>query len=612
MEKLVWITYLTIGIFFAGSILAFLVGKFTDRWNSFWVAALTGLTGFVLTCYVAFNLGEHPIVHKFNWFTFGSFKVPLGVYVDSLAVVMALIATGIGFLDIVFSKGYMEDDESPHRYYFEKLFFIGSMVGLVFVTNLVGLYIFWEGVGLCSYLLIGYWYWKKSAAEAALKAFVMTRFGDVFMLAGIIVAWVLLGTIDFQELNALALAGAFSVKLGLLISILIFIGAVGKSAQFPLFPWLLDAMEGPTTVSALIHAATMVNAGVYLVARMFPFFDYSHALIVVGFVGALSAFIAATGALAHTEIKKILAFSTMEHLALMFVALGVGSAAAGIFHLMNHAIFKALLFLAAGAVIHMAHHQKDAFKLGGLYKYMPQTALLFLVGILALAGVPPFNGFFSKDWILAATYEYGNPVIFGLTFVAAVLCVAYGFRLWFVVFTGEPSEYSKKAREAYPVMLVPLYVLAVLTILVPFFKEKIIHFLFGEIHEPFFINLLVATLTVMFILFGIVFLIYYKRVISTAKFLANPLGKAINDFLYNGWFVDAVIKWICRHVFYGSIAKAVEWVDTHVVDGAVNGTARLSLACWDRCRKIQTGDVVDYLTYFVAGVLVLTLIILFV
>ncbi len=609
MEKIV---YLTIAIFFLGSILSFLVGKFTERWNSFWVAVVTGLIGFLLSCYIALNLHDGAIVHSFEWFRFGNYSVPFGIYVDSLAVIMALIATGIGFLDIVFSKGYMEEDESPHRYYFEKLFFIGSMVGLVFVSNLVGLYIFWEGVGLCSYLLIGYWYWKKSAAEAALKAFVMTRFGDVFMLAGIIVAWVLLGTINFQELNALAVAGAFSVKLGLVISILLFIGAVGKSAQFPLFPWLLDAMEGPTTVSALIHAATMVNAGVYMVARLFPFFDYSHALIVVAFVGALSAFIAATGALAHTEIKKILAFSTMEHLALMFVGLGVGSAAAGIFHLMNHAIFKALLFLAAGAVIHMTHHTKDAFKLGGLIRFMPQTAVLFLIGILALAGVPPFNGFFSKDWILSAVYDYGNPVIFGLTFVSAVLCIAYGFRLWFVVFTGEPSENSKHAREAYPVMLIPLYVLAAMTVLIPFFKEQIIHFLFGEVHEPFHLNLLVATLTVMFVLFGIVFLIYYKRVASTVKLLMHPLGRGINDFLFNGWYVDAGIKWICRNVFYGSIAKAVEWIDINVVDGAVNGTARLSLACWDRCRKIQTGDVIDYLTYFVAGVIAVALIILFV
>jgi NADH-quinone oxidoreductase subunit L len=609
MEK---VAYLTISIFFLGSILSFLVGKFSNKWNSFWVALITGITGFLLTCYITLNLGEHPIIHKFTWFSFGSFKVPLGIYIDSLAVIMALIATGIGLLDIVFSKGYMEDDESPERYYFEKLFFIGSMVGLVFVSNLVGLYIFWEGVGLCSYLLIGYWYWKKSAAEAALKAFTMTRFGDVFMLAGIITSWVLLGTINFQDLNALALAGAFSVKLGLLISVLLFIGAVGKSAQFPLFPWLLDAMEGPTTVSALIHAATMVNAGVYLVARMFPFFSYSHALPVVAVIGAVSAFIAATGALAHREIKKILAFSTMEHLALMFVAIGVGSAAAGIFHLMNHAVFKALLFLSSGAVIHMAHHEKDAFKLGGLIRFMPQTAILFLIGILALAGVPPFNGFFSKDWVLASAYEHGNPLVFGLSFVAAVLCIAYGFRLWFVLFTGEPSETSKKAREAYTVMLIPLYVLAALTLIIPFFKERIIEFLFGEIHEPMILGLLVATITVMLILFGIVFLIYYKRLLSTEKFLSHPLGSAINEFLYKGWLMDDGIKWTCRNIFYGSIAKSVEWVDTKVVDGAVNGIATLSLKCWEKCRKMQTGDLIDYLTYFVAGVIVIVLITLFV
>ncbi len=604
---MVELAYLNIAIFFIGSILAFLVGRFTERWNSFWVAVLTGLIGFTISCYIAVNMGERPIVHQFEWFRFGHFSVPFGIFVDHLSIVIALIATGIGFLDIIFSKGYMEDDESPHRYYFEKLFFIGSMVGLVFVSNLVGLYIFWEGVGLCSYLLIGYWYWKKSAAEAALKAFVMTRFGDVFMLAGILVAWVFLGTINFQDLNALAVIGAFSVKLGLIISVLIFIGAIGKSAQFPLFPWLLDAMEGPTTVSALIHAATMVNAGVYLVARMFPFFEYSHALIVVAFVGAISAFMAATGAMAHTEIKKVLAFSTMEHLALMFVGLGVGSAAAGIFHLMNHAIFKALLFLSAGAVIHMTH-QKDAFKLGGLKKYMPQTAMLFLVGILALSGIPPFNGFFSKDWILGEAF-HSNPVVFALAFSAAVLCIFYGFRLWFVVFTGEPSEYSKKAREAYPVMLIPLYILAIMTLVTAFFKEEIVHFLFGDVHEPFSAALLTGTLTIMAILFLLAYAIYYKRVINTKKLIEHPIGEAVNVFLRKGWLVDDAIKWTCRNVFYGSIAKAVEWVDTNVVDGAVNGVAKVSLKCWDRCRKMQTGDLINYLTYFVAGVITLAVII---
>ncbi|MEO2068610.1 MAG: NADH-quinone oxidoreductase subunit L [Desulfurobacteriaceae bacterium] len=607
MEKF---AYLNIGIFFLGSILAFLVGKFTNRWNSFYVAVVTGLIGFGISTYIALNIGESPVVHEFEWFKFGSFSVPLGIYVDNLAILMALIATGIGLLDIIFSKGYMEEDSSPHRYYFEKLFFIGSMVGLVFASNLIGLYIFWEGVGLCSYLLIGYWYWKRSAAEAALKAFVMTRFADVFMFAGIIVAWVLLGTVNFLELNALSVIHAFSVELGFLIATLLFIGAIGKSAQFPLFPWLLDAMEGPTTVSALIHAATMVNAGIYLVARMFPFFDYSNVLIIVAFVGAISAFIAATGALAHREIKKVLAFSTMEHLALMFVALGVGSAAAGIFHLMNHAIFKALLFLSAGAVIHMTHHTKDAFKLGGLYKFMPQTAILFLVGILALSGIPPFNGFFSKDWILAESFSFGNPFLFGLTFVAAVLSVAYGFRLWFVIFTGNPSEFSQRAKESYPIMLFPLYVLATLTILTAFYKEDIVHFLFENVHEPFYANLFVATMVAMFVLFVLTYFIYFKRAVTTQKFLSHPMGEAINTFLYKGWMVDDAIKWICRNIFYGSIAKAVEWIDTKVVDGAVNGTARLSLWCWDRFRKIQTGDLIHYLTYFAMGVIALSLLIL--
>ncbi len=604
MEKLV---YLTILLPFLGAITAFLVGKFTERWNAFWVAVIFGGATLVSALYIAYHVFIHhgTIASSFNWFSFGHYKVSLGIFVDSLSVIMLLIATGIGFLDIVFSKGYMEEDESPQRYFFEILFFIGSMAGLVLVDNLIGLYMFWEGVGLASYLLIGYWYWKKSAAEAALKAFVMTRFGDVFMLAGIIVCWYFLGTVNFQELNGLSAAGAFSIKLGFIASFLLFIGAIGKSAQFPLFPWLLDAMEGPTTVSALIHAATMVNAGVYMVARLFPFFDYSNALIVVAFVGAISAFIGATGAMAHTEIKKILAFSTMEHLALMFVGLGVGSLGAGIFHLSSHAIFKALLFLSAGAVIHMAHHVKDAFKFGGLFKYMPQTGVLFLIGSLSLAGIPPFNGFFSKDWILAEAF-HSNPFVFALTFMSAVLCIFYIFRLWFTVFTGTPSEVSKHTREAYPVMLIPLYILAAFTLITAFYKEQIIHFLLGHVpEEHIYANLLVATFVTMFVLFLASYMFYYKRSWSTEKFLAHPLGGALNTFLFKGWLFDDGIKWLCRNVFYGSVAKAIEWVDVNVVDGAVNGTAKLSLACWDRCRKVQTGDVVNYLTYFVAGVIVL-------
>jgi len=601
--------YFGIGVYFLGSILAFLVGKFTKRWNSFWVAVITGLLGLVATVKVAFS--ELPITSSFTWFEFGELKVNLGLYIDGLSLLMALIATGIGFLDIIFSRGYMEDDESPHRYYFKKLFFIGSMVGLVFVNNLVGVYIFWEGVGLCSYLLIGYWYWKKSASEAALKAFVMTRFGDVFMLAGIVVAYVILGTVNLQELNELAHSGAFAKTLGLLIALLLFVGAIGKSAQFPLFPWLLDAMEGPTTVSALIHAATMVNAGVYLVARLFPFFEYSNALPFVAFIGAISAFIAATGALAHTEIKKILAFSTMEHLALMFVGIGVGAVGAGVLHLLNHAVFKALLFLSAGAVIHMAHHVKDAFKLGGLFKKMPQTAILFLVGVLALSGIPPFNGFFSKDWILVESF-YSNPVIFGLAFTAGVLCVFYGFRLWFVLFTGPPSEHAEKAKEAYPVMLVPLYVLALFTLITAFLKEPVVHSIFGEVHEHHSSFVLALTMTVVLVLFLLALGIYFARVMSFNKFIDLPIGSAVNTFLFQGWMIDRAILWTCRNVIYGFVAKSVEWIDTNVVDGAVNGVAHLSLWCWKRARKVQTGDVVEYLRYFALGMVIFVVIMLIV
>ncbi|NIA11222.1 MAG: NADH-quinone oxidoreductase subunit L [Nitrospiraceae bacterium] len=605
---MVALSYLTIVLLFVGSILAFLIGKYTRKWNSFWVAVITSFIALCSVIYIAVYVGLHgAISNQFTWFKVGTLSIPLGIYIDPLSVTIALVATGIGFLDIVYSKGYMENDKSPERYYLENLFFIGSMVGLVFSSNLIGLYAFWEAVGLASYLLIGYWYWKKTAAEAALKAFTMTRFGDVFMLAGILISYVYLGTVNFQELNALSTAGAFSVKLGYLISVLLFIGAIGKSAQFPLFPWLLDAMEGPTTVSALIHAATMVNAGIYLVARMFPFFSYSKALIVVAAIGAITAFIGATSALVRREMKKILAFSTMEHLALMFVGLGVGSAAAGIYHLVNHAVFKALLFLSAGSVIHMTH-EKDGFKLRGLYRYMPQTAIVFLIGILALSGIPPFNGYFSKDWILAESYRYGNPIIFILTFSACVLCIAYGFRLWFVVFTGKPSEESKHAKEAPYVMLIPLYILATFTLITAFYKDQIVEFLFGKVTEPYYPGLLVVTSITMFILFVIVYLIYYKGKWSTEKLLSNPLGHALNTFLFKGWLVNDTILWICRNIFYGSISKSIRWFDRVIVDGAVNGIVSVSLWTWNGYRRIQSGNLSSYLTIMVIGALSLAII----
>jgi NADH-quinone oxidoreductase subunit L len=566
--------------------------------------AITGFSALVALTTLWNVVNGHIYEHSFTWFQFGDVKVPFGIYVDGISALIYAMAAFLGFLIVMYSRGYMEHDESPHRFFMKVTFFIGSMLGLTVSDNILALFIFWEFMGLASYLLIAYWYYKDSAADAGLKAFLMTKFADGFFLAGLVLLWLVTGTLNIQEINHMAELAAIPLFAAAASALLMFGGAVGKSAQFPLFPWLLDAMEGPTPVSALIHAATMVNAGVFLVGRLFPFYEYSGILYVIMAIGAVSAFIAVLGATVHREIKKIIAFSTMENLGLMFVGLGAGSLAAGLFHLVSHATFKALLFLAAGNVIHFTH-EKDAFKLGGLLKIMPVTAALFLIGILSLSGIPPFSGFYSKEWIVHEAKMAGDPIVFAFVLTAAVLTIFYGFRLWFRIFTGEPTEAAKHAREAYPIMLIPIGILAVLTFLIGLFHKQIVEIIDKHAHIPHDWALTILVFSLMAVAFFMAWLLYYKRVIDTQQLLRDPILAILNKTFYNAFFVDHILRWLSKNFVVEFLAFIFHWIDRNVYDYIVNGVAKTALWAWEKARVIQTGNLIHYLTIFVSGAIIL-------
>lgn len=409
------------------------------------------------------------ITQSWEWINFGAVNVTFGIHIDNLTAIMLIVVTLISSLIHLYSIGYMHDDPRYNRYFAYLSIFSFSMLGLILVDGFFGIYIFWELVGLSSYLLIGFWFEKNSAANAAKKAFITNRIGDVAMFAGILIIFTTLGVFNFEEVFRGIADGQLSGGLLTAAGILIFMGAVGKSAQFPLHVWLPDAMEGPTPVSALIHAATMVAAGVYMVGRTFVIYT-ADALLVIAYIGTITAFMAATIALVQKDIKRVLAYSTVSQLGFMMVGLGTGGYTAGLFHLITHAFFKALLFLGSGSVIHAVHSQ-EMDDMGGLRKKMPITFWTFLIGTLAISGVPPFSGFWSKDAILASALEFGmvNPthmVIFVVTLLAAGMTGFYMLRAVYLTFGGEPRDKKKfdHAHESPLVMTIPLCVLAVFAV----------------------------------------------------------------------------------------------------------------------------------------------------
>src|SRR6184192_1045731 len=440
------------------------------------IAAVLG--SFVCSCLIFTRQGISA--REFNWIDFGGvFKVPFGFVLDNLSKTMLVLVSGVGWLIHIYSLGYMRDDEGKSRYFAALSLFMFAMLGIVLSNNFVMLFIFWELVGFTSYVLIGHWFERDAAADAAKKAFITTRIGDFGFMLGILMVWAATGSVVFAEiaprLSTVTSHPAFLTTAALLI----FCGAVGKSAQFPLHVWLPDAMEGPTPVSALIHAATMVTAGVYLVGRMHPIYDvavYAHAAVAI--VGTVTALFAATIAMVQTDIKRVLAYSTMSQIGYMFLAVGVGAYAAGFFHLLAHAFFKALLFMAAGNVIHAAHDEQDMRKFGGLWRDMRPTAITFLVGSLSLVGVIPFVGFFSKEQILGLAFSKPDDstvqLLWLVGFVTALITGFYTGRMWWLSFWGKPSPQRPVEHPHAPalVMMVPVAILAVLATIGGFIETR--------------------------------------------------------------------------------------------------------------------------------------------
>ena len=534
----------------------------------------------------------------------------VGVLADADSALMLILVALISFLVQVYSLGYLADEPpaSLGRYYAYQSLFAFSMMGLVLSPNFVQLFICWELVGLCSYLLIGYWYQRPEAARAAVKAFWITKAGDVFFLIGIVMLWSRTGTFDFSELFEMAQAGS-EVLTGLgLITFFIYLGAAGKSAQFPFHVWLPDAMEGPTPVSALIHAATMVTAGVYLLFRTaFLFGQTPDVLAAVGWNGAFTALLAATLACVQRDIKRVLAYSTVSQLGYMMAAIGAGFASAGFLHLLTHGVFKALLFLAAGAVIH-AVATNDVFAMGGLARRMPQTLVVFLIGTLSLAGIPFFGGFFSKEEILGSTYVGGLTIPFAMLLLAAFLTAFYMFRVIFIAFFGAPAHADRAsahetdhghAQDAPLVMAGPLWLLAALAMVIGIGLPRVWN-VEPELAPPGWLTGVAIAVAVAGI--ALAWLVYGLRLVSPA-WLYERLA-VIGDAAAERFWLDDAFALIYRHAILG-LSRIVGWIDRYIVDGILNALSAWTLTAGDRLRRIQTGQAQDYIYGVALGVLLL-------
>ncbi len=548
-----------------------------------------------------------PYVMKALWAQIGDVKLTMGVLIDPLAAMMLVIVTLVSLLVYIYSVSYMEHDEGMGRFFAFISLFSAAMLGLVVSVNFLQLYVFWEGVGLCSYLLIGFYYHKVSAREAAKKAFITTRIGDFGMLVGILLVQMVFGTMDFIELRMLVPPYVLAAGTGFLsvIGLLLFMGAIGKSGQFPLHVWLLDAMEGPTPTSALIHAATMVAAGVYLVAR--AFFIFSESPFVMDFIaglGAFTALFAAIIAVTQRKFKSVLAYSTISQLGYMMLAVGVGAFSASMFHLMTHAFFKAMLFLCAGAVMHALHDETDITKMGGLWKKMPLTFAAMLVGVLAIAGIPPFSGFFSKDEILAAVMHASTP-LYVMATVTSFLTAFYMARLLILAFLGE-SRSKYEAHEVDAFMRWPMIMLILLTLVSGawgyfggfsvWVNEGVPH------HEP--INWTVAgTSTVLALLaFAAAYQIYGRHSLR-AEMRQRSFG-FLYRVVYNKFYIDELYGYVRERLVYGT-ALILKWVDEKIFDNIMIGLGAYALATSDLLTESANGQAQRYVVVFYTGVLIL-------
>ena len=512
---------------------------------------LSFLTAAIIAAQFLASGEEYFIKDVWVWMSVGDFTPGFSFYLDGLALVMMLIITGVGFLIHLYSTGFMIDDPSYSRFFSYMNLFVASMLMLVLADNLVLLYLGWEGVGLCSYLLIGFWYENPANGYAARKAFVTTRVGDTSMAIGLFLLFAQLGTLNIQDmLHAAENQWAVGSGLAVAASLLLLGGAVGKSAQLPLQTWLPDAMAGPTPISALIHAATMVTAGVYLIARTHILFELApNVQLLVAWIGLITLLMAGFTAMTQHDIKRILAYSTVSQIGYMFLGLGVGAWSASIFHLMTHAFFKALLFLAAGTVILSLHHEHDIFKMGGKRKQLPVAFASFMIGSLALAAFPFTSGYFSKDEILIAALEMDGPGIWlwigGV--IGAFFTGIYSFRLVFVVFFGESKGHHDEKEVAGFSMAVPLMILMVFSLFGGWIQIPVDSvFSHGEVHEEHHVSALMHGIMIAVPLIGIAvsYLFFMRKSFSVEKLMASPLAASLHKFWFSGWGMDALYNFL--------------------------------------------------------------------
>ena len=608
-------------------------GIFGAKWPNKMVNLVAlGSTGLAFACAIEavrefVASGQQPFRKEFvDWLAAGTdFRIGLDLQFDQLTVVMVLVVTGVGFLIHIYSTGYMAHEGGYYRFFSYLNLFMFFMLTLVLAANYVLLFVGWEGVGLCSYLLVGFYFLKQSATNAGKKAFIVNRIGDFGFLLGMFLLFRTFHTLDFNGIfnqvsrfpaDTLGQFGTLTIA-----SLLLFVGATGKSAQIPLYVWLPDAMEGPTPVSALIHAATMVTAGVYVVARSHALYTHAPtAMYVVAVIGCATAFFAATIGLVQSDIKKVLAYSTVSQLGYMFLACGVGAFGAGIFHLMTHAFFKALLFLSAGSVIHAMGGQQDMWHMGGLWSKIKVTAVCMLAGSITIAGFPPFAGFFSKDAILFAAYNYQNngKILYAIGLLAAVLTSFYMFRLMWLTFGGQPrfDEHQVHVHESPKNMTVPLMVLAVLSLVggwfaLPafwggpnYFADFLGPVLGGEMmggEEAHRLELILSGVAVAAATVGLV--VAWRMYSKGAQ---RPKLEGAYKVLYNKYYVDELyhavvvgpLIWLSRNVLW-------KVIDEGIIDGAVNGIASVSSAIGDTVRHTQSGNTRSYAVWVLIGALVI-------
>ena len=598
-------------------------GKKMSKGLSGTIASLSVLASFIVSVLIFIELEHNPIkehvVCVFSWINSDTLKIPFEFLIDPLSSWFLLIITGIGFLIHIYSIGYMHDDEGFSRFFTYLNLFIFFMLLLVLGNNYLIMFVGWEGVGLCSYLLIGFWFKNTAYNNAAKKAFIMNRIGDLGFLLGIILIFVTFGSITYSDVFSSVSNGSQATITT--IALLLFVGAMGKSAQLPLYTWLPDAMAGPTPVSALIHAATMVTAGIYMIVRSNVFYSMSEcASEVVAVVGVTTALFAATIGLFQNDIKKVLAYSTVSQLGLMFLGLGVGAYSSSVFHVTTHAFFKALLFLGAGSVIHAMGGEQDMRKMGGLKKALPITFITMAIGTIAISGVPPFSGFFSKDEILAHAYEH-SPMLWFFGMVTSMLTAFYMFRLFFLTFYGKfrgTHEQEHHLHESPKSMTIPLIVLAVCSVLggllgLPEFwhqtnwigehLEPIIKIKNPSIltHEVEWMLMGIATISACAIIY-IAYVIYMQKNIRPLAEGAKMPG--LQKLIYNKYYLDE---------FYdATIRKTLDWkaglfnyIDKHVLDVFVNGVGDAVDGIGSVVRKLQTGHIGFYIFSMVMGIVLI-------